>query len=105
MTYESALDALGDGTRRAVLTRLKDGPRYVAEIAAELPVSRPAVSQHLKVLQTAGLVSHDRVGTRRLYRVELDALGELRAFFDRFWDEALANFKALAERETDGDRG
>ncbi|HEV3471715.1 MAG TPA: metalloregulator ArsR/SmtB family transcription factor [Actinomycetota bacterium] len=105
MTYETALDALGDGTRRAVLAILKDGPRSVADIAATLPVSRPAVSQHLKVLQGAGLVSHERAGTRRLYRVELDALGELRAFFDRFWDEALANFKELAEREKDDDRG
>ncbi|MGH2806413.1 MAG: ArsR/SmtB family transcription factor [Actinomycetota bacterium] len=99
MTYELALDALGDGTRRAVLRTLRAGPRSVAEIAAELPVSRPAVSQHLKVLQGAGLVTHERAGTRRLYRVELDALGELRAFFDRFWDEALASFKELAEQE------
>lgn len=99
MTYELALDALGDGTRRAVLATLKDGPRSVSEIADEVPVSRPAVSQHLKVLQGAGLVSHERVGTRRLYRVELDVLGELRAYFDRFWDEALASFKALAETE------
>jgi DNA-binding transcriptional ArsR family regulator len=101
MTYELALDALGDGTRRAVLTALRAGPRSVAQIAAQLPVSRPAVSQHLKVLQGAGLVTHERAGTRRLYRVELDTLGELRAFFDRFWDEALASFKQLAEQEED----
>jgi DNA-binding transcriptional ArsR family regulator len=101
MTYELALDALGDRTRRAVLRALRAGPRSVAQIAAELPVSRPAVSQHLKVLQGAGLVTHERAGTRRLYRVELDALGELRAFFDRFWDEALASFKQLAEQEED----
>jgi DNA-binding transcriptional ArsR family regulator len=99
MTYELALDALGDGTRRAVLGALRDGPRSVAEIAAELPVSRPAVSQHLKVLHGAGLVTYEPAGTRRLYRVEPDTLGELRAFFDRFWDEALASFKQLAEQE------
>lgn len=99
MTYEPALDALGDDTRRQVLAALKAGPRSVGDIAAQLPVSRPAVSQHLKVLQGAGLVTHQRAGTRRLYRVDLDALAEVRAFFDAFWDEVLAAFKQAATKK------
>jgi DNA-binding transcriptional ArsR family regulator len=93
------MDALGDPTRRAVFEQLRRGPRAVGEIASELPVSRPAVSQHLRVLKDAGLVMDRREGTRRLYRLDPDGLGELRDYFDGFWTEALAGFKAAAERE------
>jgi DNA-binding transcriptional ArsR family regulator len=78
---------------------LRRGPRAVGEIASELPVSRPAVSQHLRVLKDVGLVTERREGTRRLYRLDPDGLGELRDYFDGFWTEALAGFKAAAERE------
>jgi DNA-binding transcriptional ArsR family regulator len=93
------MDALGDPTRRAIFERLRSGPRAVGELADELPVSRPAVSQHLRVLKEAGLVTERRNGTRRLYRVDPDGLAELRAYFDEFWSEALAAFKAAAEDE------
>jgi len=99
MTYRNAMDALGDRTRRAIFEQLRSGPRAVGEIANELPVSRPAVSQHLRVLKEAGLVAERREGTRRLYRVDPDALGELRDYFDDFWSEALAAFRAVAEDE------
>jgi len=93
------MDALGDPTRRAIFERLRSGPLAVGEIADELPVSRPAVSQHLRVLKQAGLVTERRNGTRRLYRIHPDGVGELRDYFDDFWNEALAAFKAAAEEE------
>jgi DNA-binding transcriptional ArsR family regulator len=93
------MDALGDPTRRAIFERLRSGPRAVGEIANELPVSRPAVSQHLRVLKEAGLVTERRNGTRRLYRVDPAGLAELRDYFDAFWNEALTAFKAAAEDE------
>jgi DNA-binding transcriptional ArsR family regulator len=93
------MQALGDPTRRAVFERLRGGPCSVGELARELPVSRPAVSQHLRVLKGAGLVADEQAGTRRLYRIEQDGLGELRAWLDSFWDARLADFSALAERE------
>ena len=93
------LDALGDPTRRQVFELLKDGSRSVGELAAELPVSRPAVSQHLRILETAGLVTHQRQGTRHLYEVNGNGVAELRVWVDGFWDEALARFKAAAERK------
>jgi DNA-binding transcriptional ArsR family regulator len=96
-----AMQALGDPTRRAVFEQLRSGPRSVGELARGLPVSRPAVSQHLRVLKGAGLVTDEQQGTRRLYRIERDGLAELRAWFDSFWDTALAEFKAAAEREED----
>ena len=99
MAYAQALQALSDPTRRAVLEELRRGPRAVGEIAAHLPVSRPAVSQHLRVLKEAGLVKERQDGTRRLYRVDPDGLAELRQYLEGFWEEALANFKAAAERE------
>jgi|SRR3954447_23425186 DNA-binding transcriptional ArsR family regulator len=100
MAYElDAMRALGDPTRRAIFERLADGPLPVGEIARGLPVSRPAVSQHLKVLKGAGLVVDQAEGTRRLYRIDPDGVGALRAYFDRFWNQALAAFKAAAERE------
>lgn len=91
--------ALADPTRRAVLERLREGPRPVGELARDLPVSRPAVSQHLRVLKEAGLVTERREGTRRLYRIDPDGLAALRDYFDDFWNEALAAFKAAAESE------
>src|SRR5438094_9733016 len=96
MAYQDPMDALGDRTRRAIFEQLRNGPRAVGEIADELPVSRPAVSQHLRVLKEAGLVTERRNGTRRIYRVDPDGLGELRAYFDEFWSEALAAFQAAA---------
>ena len=99
MAYAYALQALADPTRRSVLEQLRHGPRAVGEIAARLPVSRPAVSQHLRVLKEAGLVTERQDGTRRLYRVDPDGLAGLRQYLDGFWEEALANFKAAAEAE------
>jgi DNA-binding transcriptional ArsR family regulator len=99
MAYEAAMQALGDPTRRAVLEQLRGGPRAVGEIAARLPVSRPAVSQHLRVLKEAGLVTERQNGTRRLYRVDANGLAELREYLESFWAEALASFKAAAEDE------
>lgn len=98
MTYGIALAALADPTRRSVFERLQGGPASVGDIAADLPVSRPAVSQHLKVLKTAGLVRDEADGTRRLYEVDPAGLAELRGWLDRFWDDALAAFKAEVER-------
>ena len=97
------LDALGDPTRRQVFELLRDGPRSVGELAAQLPVSRPAVSQHLKVLKDAGLVREQRAGTRRLYAPNGDGIAALRDYLDGYWDEALAAFKQAAEEPTEGD--
>jgi DNA-binding transcriptional ArsR family regulator len=97
--YLDPLDALGDPTRRAVFERLKDGPRAVGELAQGLPVSRPAVSQHLRVLKDAGLVTDERAGTRRLYRIDAAGLAELRAYVEGLWDTALASFKEAAEAD------
>ena len=99
MAYEQAINALGDPTRRTILERLADRPRSVGEVARGLPVSRPAVSQHLRVLREAGLVTERRDGTRRVYRVDPEGLADLRAYFDSFWGRALADFKATAEGE------
>jgi DNA-binding transcriptional ArsR family regulator len=103
MAYGGAISALGDGTRRSVFELLRRGPRAVGELAAELPVSRPAVSQHLRVLKEAGLVQERRDGTRRLYSVNGDGLAELRAYVDGFWQDALDAFKAAAEQEAKGE--
>jgi DNA-binding transcriptional ArsR family regulator len=98
MTYQAAgLLALGDPTRLAILERLADRPRAVVELARELPVSRPAVSQHLRVLKDAGLVIDRAVGNRRIYRVDPDGLAALRDQLDRFWSQALDSFKASVE--------
>lgn len=99
MAYGNALEALADPTRRAVLEQLRSGGRSVTEIAAQLPVSRPAVSQHLKVLKQAGLVRDEPRGAARIYRIHADGLAELRAWLDGFWDDALARFKDHAEGE------
>ena len=99
-TPESALTALSDPTRRAIFERLVEGPQAVGEIASELPVSRPAVSQHLKVLKQAGLVIDAALGTRRVYRVDPDGLEALRSYLDGFWNRALQSVKDVAERPT-----
>src|SRR3990170_177772 len=93
------LDALGDPTRRAILELVRDGPRPVGEIARQLPVSRPAVSQHLLVLKGAGLVRDRQEGTRRLYDVDADGLAALRAYLERFWDTALGAFEEAADEQ------
>src|SRR6202161_4885518 len=99
MAYgNAAFAALADPTRRQVLERLAAGPRAVGDIASGLPVSRPAVSQHLKVLKEAGLVSDRQDGTRRIYAIDPAGLGAMRAWLDQFWDTALLAFKAEAER-------
>ena len=100
MTYENAaLTALGDRTRREIFERLANGPRSVGEIAHDLPISRPAVSQHLQRLKEAGLVSDHAEGARRVYRIDPAGLGAIRQWLDRFWDDALAAFKAEADRD------
>jgi DNA-binding transcriptional ArsR family regulator len=105
MTYgERALDALGDRTRRTVFRRLRGGARSVGEIADGMNVSRPAVSQHLRVLKAARLVTDRAEGTRRLYAVDKRGLDALRSWLDGFWDEALAAFKEAAEREAAKER-
>ncbi|MGH6928128.1 MAG: ArsR/SmtB family transcription factor [Dongiaceae bacterium] len=96
MTYKQALAALSDPTRRAVFERVIKAPRSVGEIARGLPISRPAVSQHLKVLRDAGLVQERRDGTRRIYSADARALGELRAYVDDMWHAALGKFAASA---------
>ena len=99
LTYRAdGLAALGDPTRRAIFERLADRPRAVGELARDLPVSRPAVSQHLKVLKDAGLVLDRRAGNRRIYQLDPDGVGALRAYLDQFWNQALAAFKAAAEQ-------
>jgi DNA-binding transcriptional ArsR family regulator len=90
--------ALGDPTRRAIFERLADRPRAVSELASELPVSRPAVSQHLKVLKDAGLVFDQRAGKHRIYQLDPNGLGALRADLERFWIKALAAYKTVVEQ-------
>ena len=98
---EDVWDALADRTRRAIMERLAQGPLAVGELARELPVSRPAVSQHLKVLKSAGLV-HDRpVGTRRVYQLDPAGIEVLRAQLDRFWADALAAYQHVVDRSGD----
>ena len=101
---ERALDALGDPTRRLVFKRLRAGTRSVREIAEGLDVSRPAVSQHLKVLKTAGLAVVRAEGTRRLYAIDTRGIEALRGWLDGFWDKALVAFKEAAEREVARER-
>jgi DNA-binding transcriptional ArsR family regulator len=97
-TYgDNGFGALGDSTRRAILETLRGGPCSVGEIAGGLPVSRPAVSQHLRILEDAGLVSARKEGTRRLYQLDPQGLASLREYLDRFWSDALAAFKTAAE--------
>jgi DNA-binding transcriptional ArsR family regulator len=93
--------ALADPTRREIFERVAERPRSVGDLAAELPVSRPAVSQHLKVLKAAGLVSDAAVGNRRIYSVDPTGVGALRAYLDGFWNHALSAFKATVEQPPD----
>src|ERR1700722_11125751 len=97
MTYSNALTALADPTRRAVFERLRDSAASVGQIAKGLPVSRPAVSQHLKVLKLAGLINARTEGTRHVYYIDPHGLGELRRYLDQFWDAALDAFKREVE--------
>ena len=90
--------ALGDSTRRAIVLTLAAGPRSVGDLAEQLPVTRPAVSQHLKVLKEAGLVSEEAVGTRRIYRLDAAGVAALRGQLDDFWARALTGFRGIAER-------
>jgi DNA-binding transcriptional ArsR family regulator len=100
MTYEAnGLAALGDPTRRAIFEHLAARSQSVGELAREMPVSRPAVSQHLKVLKEAGLVNDRPVGNRRIYQLDPVGVGALRAYLDRFWNQALAAFKEAAEAQ------
>ena len=101
MAYGNALLALADPTRRQVFEQLRAGPRAVGQLAEAMPVSRPAVSQHLKVLKDAGLVREQRDGARRIYEIDPQGLGALRRWIDSFWEESLAAFSAEAERTTD----
>jgi DNA-binding transcriptional ArsR family regulator len=104
MTYGNALTALADPTRRRVMESLRAGPRAVGDIAHAMPVSRPAVSQHLKVLKEAGLVTDRAEGTRRVYYLDPKGLAALRAWLDHFWDQALAEFQREAEKPFKGDK-
>lgn|SRR5512146_958744 len=103
MAYNNAFAALADDTRRAVFERLAERPRSVGELARGLPVSRPAVSQHLKVLKEAGLVTDHAEGARRVYQIDPAGLGQVRAWLDRFWDTALEAFKAEVEADDEED--
>jgi DNA-binding transcriptional ArsR family regulator len=98
-TYQNGFSALADPTRRAIFERLARGPHAVGELAREFPVSRPAVSQHLRVLKDAGLVADRREGNRRLYRVDPRGVEAMRAYLDSFWSDALAAFQRAAERK------
>jgi DNA-binding transcriptional ArsR family regulator len=97
MAYAEAFAALADPTRRKVLEQLRRGPRPVSEIAARLPVSRPAVSQHLKVLKGAGLVREERRGAQHIYEIDPKGFGPLRAWLDQLWESALEAFRAEVE--------
>lgn len=99
MSYQSALEVVGDPTRRQILELLRVGPRPVGELAARLPVSRPAVSRHLRLLKEAGLVIDDAQGTRRIYRLRPEGFGSIVAYWDGFWGDTLAQFKHYAEKE------
>ena len=96
--HGAALTALADPTRRAIFERLARSPSAVGELARELPVSRPAVSQHLKVLKSAGLVTDQAVGTRRVYSVDSAGLAEIRDYFEQFWQQSLARFRIAASQ-------
>ena len=101
MTNARAFAALADPTRREVFERLAEGPKAVGELAAGLPVSRPAVSQHLKVLKEAGLVTDEAQGARRVYQIDPQGLGQMRAWLDRFWSSTLAAYKVAVEKSVE----
>ena len=99
VSTDALFDALGDGTRRAILEQLRGGPLPVVEITRRLPVGRPAVSQHLKVLKAVGLVTAQQDGTRRRYRIEPAGITAVRAWLDGLWDQALEGYKAAVESD------
>jgi DNA-binding transcriptional ArsR family regulator len=101
---QAGLEALGDSTRMAIFQKLAHGPIAVNELARTLPVTRPAVSQHLKVLKDAGLVTDSKSGTRRLYQLNPEGVARLRAHFDQMWTKALAGFQAAAEKSPPGEK-
>jgi DNA-binding transcriptional ArsR family regulator len=104
MTYQGdGLTALADPSRRAIFEALRGGPSAVGELAKRFPISRPAVSQHLKVLKEAGLVTDHAAGTRRLYRIRPEGIAEMRAYLDRMWDDALTAFAAAVEQQESED--
>ena len=104
VTYQvDGWTALGDPTRRAIFERLADRPQPVGELASGLPVTRPAVSQHLKVLKDAGLVVDRQDGNRRIYQVDPTGVRAMRAQLDRFWNQALATYKEVVEQDTQED--
>lgn len=104
-TYlQAGLDALGDPTRMAIFQTLAAGPAAVNELARTLPVTRPAVSQHLRVLKDAGLVTDSKSGTRRLYQLNPEGVARLRAHFDQMWTRALSSFQAVADKPSMGER-
>ena len=98
-TYDQALTALADPTRRAILELLRNGPRSVGELAADMPVSRPAVSQHLAVLREARLVSEEREGTRHIFRAEAEGLAALKSYLEEYWGDILKEFAVAARQE------
>jgi DNA-binding transcriptional ArsR family regulator len=100
---QAGLDALGDATRMAIFQKLAAGPLAVHELASVMPVTRPAVSQHLKVLKDAGLVMDRRAGTRRLYQLDPEGVARLREHFDQMWTKALSAFQAAAEKPAVGE--
>ena len=100
VTYEAVLDALGDSTRRRIIQQLRAGPSSVGELAAGLPVSRPAVSQHLTVLRRSGLVRYEELGTRNVYRLDPAGLSELRAWLDGFWESALDRYAERVRQDS-----
>ncbi len=104
ITADTVLDALGESTRRTILEKLTAGPTAVGVLADQLPISRPAVSQHLRVLKDAGLVVESVAGTRRLYRVDQAGLMAVRDYLDRFWETTLDNFAILAAAEAEADK-
>jgi len=101
---QAGLEALGDRTRMAIFQKLAGGPVAVNELARTLPVSRPAVSQHLRVLKDVGLVTDSRAGTRRLYQLNPVGVARLRAHFDQMWTQAMNSFQAAAEKKTSGEK-
>ena len=101
---QAGLDALGDATRMAIFQKLAAGPTAVNELARTLPVSRPAVSQHLRVLKDAGLVTDSKAGTRRLYQLNPEGVARLRAHFDQMWTKAMSAFQAAAEKQPLGEK-
>jgi DNA-binding transcriptional ArsR family regulator len=98
MAYDKTFAALADPTRRKVFERLASGPQAVVDLARGMPVSRPAISQHLKVLKDARLITDRAQGTRRIYEIDPHGLGQVRAWLDQLWDQALLSFKAEVER-------